>query len=402
MQVLKRDLGDQPKLELAEGQFELESLDAADLDTAPQVSARAAQLADSAEWEALHRLMARFEREGLRSGGRPLTSAITEGVLRQQASWLEGFDPCAAIPARHFFYDDVERLEEAFVIRPDDHLLAAMLARAHLDMGWARRGSGWAGSVTEEGWEGLRLHLERANELVTRFDAVDRASPYLAQVTHEIALASEWPASARRTAFETCLRLNPKCWSAMRSEAFHCLPRWGGSHEELETTARQAMALTPDLGAAAYAAFYWGVLRAEEEVLFTCDEALLAEGLADLCAAENSDPVVVNKLIDTVMDTVMPNIAHSMEHEAQLNTRREAFECVLDKVFAEHFTCHVRDCWTMTEKMVRGILCGVYHPLLSAGGQLRLTLDGGIEITLPDSAGDQTPPPDGAGMVPAE
>ncbi|MEM9912405.1 MAG: hypothetical protein AAF922_16635 [Pseudomonadota bacterium] len=368
--------------DLAPGQFHMDVVPLSEVSAKPATMVELAALVEADDWDSFLARTREIDSEGGRAEGAPLTYAALRAARPRQIAFLAMHPDCSAIPGRDLPLDDIERLEHVFVHRHRDPQLAALLAKAHLELAWARRGGDYADAVTEDGWRGFQMHLARANEIVSSFDARSEKSPMLAEITFNIALASEWDAAAQEAAFKNCLMLNPRCWQAMSQRAFHLLPRWGGDYEQLERAARQAMSDTHQYGAAAYAAFYLRVLDCDEGAMFSCDPELFAEGLYDMAAAEDGDPVLVNQLIQHSIEIVTPSFAlFGGAGEEEINARRAKFDTSSDAVFAAFFCCHVPEAWQGEADEITRLVRMMYANDLEAGRKVHLTQARGIEIS---------------------
>ena len=373
-----------PVPEIEDGQFELDVKTREEISGEPAALFRMRGLAGTDKWTEFLSQMARWDAVNASVEGQPLAYAGTRAARWAQLTYLEEYDNCYGMAASQLPLGSIEKLEMAFAEHHRDPRLAAVLARAHEEMAWARRGGDYADAVSQDGWDGFELHLDRANEVLGAFDVQQETSFLLASVTHTVALSSEWDDSACDAVFQRCLALNPRCWTVMRERAFHLLPRWGGDYDRLEIAARQAMADTSEQGAAAYAAFYLGVLNRDEGTLFYCDPILFAEGLADMATAEQDDQVFVNELIEAVIEIVTPTAqVFGGGGDVDINERRAAFENAADALLKDHFHCHVTDVWTSAPQQVWNIVATAYAAELEEGCTIRLTHEGGAQITPP-------------------
>ena len=370
---------DIPNIE--EGQFQLETKTRNEVSKQPGAFRHMKGFVQAEDWDGfLHQLKA-WDDANTHADGDPLVYTGSHAARWNQHAFLQEQDDCSGMAAWELPWDAIEALEMEFARNHTDPRLAAVLARAHDELAWARRGGDYADAVSRDGWKGFEEQLTRANQIVSDFDAAQEGSHLLASVTHTVALSSEWNDDDRDRAFQTCLDLNPRCWGSMAERAFHLLPRWGGDYEQLEVAARQAMSDTHQFGAAAYTAFYLGVINCDDGALFSCDADLFAEGLADMAAAENSDQVLVNRLIETVIEIVTPRVGMFGGHDGEINARRADFAHVADKLFRDHLRCHITDVWTSDPQEAFNIAASMYAAELEAGLRISLSLENGIEIT---------------------
>lgn len=200
---------------------------------------------------------------GARSGlTRVLNTASPEQCRDAIANHLSRFDAAA---------DAAQR----------DPALAAIAARAHLDVGWAFRGDGYAESVTEEDWAEMSGHYETAAKRIAPFLASKPVFPPIAHAAHIIARQQDGDAALKR-AYDRWCAADPGNPTIYAEHAFHLLPRWGGSHTELAATAQRAATIDPEgLGAAPALWLYLGVLECEPEALAAVDPDLFRDAVRD-------------------------------------------------------------------------------------------------------------------------
>jgi hypothetical protein len=133
---------------------------------------------------------------------------------------------------------DLSPLMEWIAGAPTDQLdpwAARVIAgRYEIKAAWEKRGSGYASTVTEEGWEGFHKHLEMAyNHLIAAHDmAPDR--PEAAGDLITIAMATRLPdGQDEQYWFEQAINAQFD-WNVAYSRILGALePKWGGSFEDL-------------------------------------------------------------------------------------------------------------------------------------------------------------------------
>ncbi|WGW05007.1 hypothetical protein [Tropicibacter oceani] len=348
-----------------------------------RIESRARQLSEGADWDGLHRLMADLDAESGKSCGKVLTRCAARGTRGAQADWVAQLGGGAALPVSAILYDELERLELAYALRPDDHHLGAILTLAHLEMARVRQDLTPVDDDT--GADGHDLHLARANEILTEWHAKAPGSGFLTMVAHRVACEVPGADTLIHDRFAQALEEAPTDWDLMKEHAFHLLPGQRGDYEMLELEARRTMVATPDTGAAAYAAFYMGVMTRDPGTLFLADAALLAQGLCDIARAEAGDPATVNRLLQFCTDITTPTDSGNPGADAEINAQRSRFAKVASGLFAEWFTCHVPECWTVPADSMRRSLAAHYAPLLEQGDRISLTR-AGIAINPPKAA----------------
>jgi hypothetical protein len=128
---------------------------------------------------------------------------------------------------RRMFY---ERLKE---LKAEPWITNMIGGRFHIDAAWEARGSGWANSVTEEGWKQFNAHLSASYECLKK--AYELEPKYPEAATSMITVMMGGSAHAADE--------NPRVWfdRAVQGQFDYAdayaflfsamMPRWGGSHE---------------------------------------------------------------------------------------------------------------------------------------------------------------------------
>jgi len=114
--------------------------------------------------------------------------------------------------------------------------------RIEIDKAWAARGNGWSSSVTEERWEGFKLHLSRARTLLTEAWTVKPERPEAA--VQMINLAKAGHANQGETPvlwFNRAIKADPDYLKAYITMLGAVLPRWGGSLEQIHDLGMTAL-----------------------------------------------------------------------------------------------------------------------------------------------------------------
>lgn len=365
--------------------FDQDALDAAlsvevledELDPLEQVVTHCETLSEEGRWDDLHRLMASFDARRAIYAGERLVAVAGMGARALQSRHLQEFADCVAVPVSDINPGELTRLELALASRPDDHYLAGITARAHVEMAWALRGGDFADSVTDVGWEGYVKHIKRAQDILAPFDAKALNSPYVALIKHVIAPNLEDAAQALNTAFDDYMALDPYNWDVMADHAFHLLPRWYGDYDQIEVKARTTMARTEKTaGAAAYAAFYLGILGRDEGAIMMAEPDLLLQGLRDMINHGERDPSQINGLIAQCFDAFAPQFsAFPNSDDAVVNEKRAELRRIPNILIREYLDAHVPQAWPIEPEMMRQLVGLAYQPELERGAEVRIGLD---------------------------
>jgi hypothetical protein len=106
--------------------------------------------------------------------------------------------------------------------------------------GWEARGSGYADTVTEQGWKVFREKLQLAEEQLKKAEALEENDAYLYAVWIEVAMGLGASKQERMKLVEAAKDIDPEFYAAYEKMQFSLTPRWGGSAEEIEAFAREA------------------------------------------------------------------------------------------------------------------------------------------------------------------
>ncbi|NNE52668.1 MAG: hypothetical protein HKN30_09730 [Sulfitobacter sp.] len=192
--------------------------------------------------------------------------------------------------------DGIEALEEVLQEHSDDYIIAAVVAQAHMDIGWAWRGTGWDTEVPEYNRAVFEAHFDRARDILNSFCCIDQDSPLLAAASCAL-LGGQNPGDRSVTErYQALIDLNPANPRSLRAFGTHLLPRWYGDYETLELEARRTALRTADTwGAGGYTWVQFDAISCDEQALANLDIEFFIEGLHDILE-RGTDPHTVNLL----------------------------------------------------------------------------------------------------------
>lgn len=105
--------------------------------------------------------------------------------------------------------------------------------RYHIDAAWKARGSGWAYSVTQEGWEGFYRELQLAGTALHKSWEANPEYPYAPASMIKVCMGASLPDKETRTWFLRAIEAQEDYLPAYRNYLWSILPRWGGSDAQL-------------------------------------------------------------------------------------------------------------------------------------------------------------------------
>ena len=179
------------------------------------------------DWRGLSDLIKRLDRSRVctPSGIRHLEIA-TYYIRGELSAFYE--EPTTDYCEYAFGFSDetIELIRDAAEAFPDSYALAALLARLHLDCGWAAR--------ADDDPTVMTAHYDQARQLVTTFDPVQYNSPFLAEIQYRLCIGLPDGHDRIGAAFSDWCDLDPGNITALKQHAFLCLPSWFGSAEIID------------------------------------------------------------------------------------------------------------------------------------------------------------------------
>jgi len=143
---------------------------------------------------------------------------------------------------------------------------SAQIARGRLliNRAWAHRGSGYGSSVTEEGWLNFRKYIAAARSNFEEQKAVASVDPKWYEEMLIVARAQSWSPVKFEALVDEALAREPQYYQTYFMVLENLLPKWGGSIDEIEAFAQDAVRRTKHLeGQGMYARVYWFVSQTE-------------------------------------------------------------------------------------------------------------------------------------------
>ena len=243
-------------------------------------------LARQEDWEALSALIRHADlMRDLTPGFMPVAELMAYGaradvILAAEHALMDG-KPAKDAP----LMAGIEALEHVLAEHPNDHIIAAIVAQTHMDIGWAWRGTGWDAEIPTRNREAFAAHFDRASDIVEQYSGKTSNSPFLAATCCALLANAEQEEHSVANHYEILIDLNPGNPKSMRSMGNHLLPRWFGSYAELELEARRTAARTQKLwGAGAYAWVQFDAITYDDQACANLDVPFFVEGLRDILA----------------------------------------------------------------------------------------------------------------------
>ena len=266
---------------------------------------RGQKLARLEDWDKLTAEIATADAEREKTpGGMPVAEILAFGarndVVNAAEHALMNGRPAHDAP----LMAGIEALEHVLSEHPENPALASIVALAHVDLGWAWRGTAWKIEVPARNLEAFSAHFDRAGSILAVCDATSLDSPLVAAA--KCALSAARTSSTRQVAreFETWVNLDPRNGRAYRAFGAQMLPRWNGSYDQLELEARRTAGRMHDIwGAGAYAWTMFDAISGDTEACARVDLEFFLDGLRDILR-HSTDQHTVNLLLAYCANTM--------------------------------------------------------------------------------------------------
>jgi hypothetical protein len=146
------------------------------------------------------------------------------------------------------------------------HSPFAAIAEAELwrTAAWRARGSGYASSVTPEGWRLFHERSRKAEQALLNSRSYASANPLWSFVYLETSPGLQWTVEQQLALFRKSIDQEPSFYPSYFSMMQYLLPRWGGDRKQIAELVEYAEEKTKAVeGAALYARIYWYLAQSE-------------------------------------------------------------------------------------------------------------------------------------------
>ncbi|WP_226892675.1 hypothetical protein [Phycobacter azelaicus] len=179
--------------------------------------------------------------------------------------------------------DGIMALEAIRKDHRSDPYLTALIAFAHIDIGWLWRGPGLEEPPSRVHLRRCAAHFERARVLLAKLSDQPSDSAFLAAADCSLFSAQKAGTLHVADAYARLIDLAPRNHRPMRALGLQMLPRCSGSYAALELEARRTAARTEDIwGAGGYTWVYFDALTTDPEASGHVDTKFFVDGLRDI------------------------------------------------------------------------------------------------------------------------
>ena len=252
------------------------------------------RLARQEEWETLSAQLHQLDAACAKTeGGMPIAELMAFGARADVVAAAE-HALVSGRPARDApLLEGIEALERVLAEHPDDPMIAAVVAHAHIDIGWAWRGTGWDIEVPMPNREAFDAHFERAGDILSRFLRLETQSALIASVKCAVNAGAAKLLSTVVADYESWITQDPRNPRAMRAFGGQLLPRWHGTYDRLDIEARRIAGITHDIwGAGGYAWVMMDAISTDTEACARLDLDFFLDGLRDILRCTRDQHIV--------------------------------------------------------------------------------------------------------------
>jgi len=137
--------------------------------------------------------------------------------------------------------------------KPDSVSAHIAYAQYYVNYAWHARGTGYADTVTAEGWRLMKQRLEKAFRLLGEARLLKEKDPFWGSVALTVALGQGWSEQVYADLMKDLHENHPGYWGYDVARAYSLLPRWYGEEGDWEKYAEERSNIPDGLGDELYA-----------------------------------------------------------------------------------------------------------------------------------------------------
>ena len=229
-------------------------------------------------------------------GGMPIADLLAYGARSDVINGVEHALQDGRTAGEAPLIDGIIALEAVQRDYASEPLITLIVALAHIDVGWAWRGTDWDTVVPKLNRRRCAAHFDRAHHLLSPLCGIELNSPMLAAARCALLAGQRDPQSRIADDYEDLIDLDPQNHRHMRALGNHLLPRWFGDYSQLELEARRTASRTQDIwGNGGYTWVCFDAIASDEQACAGVDVEFFTDGLRDILKAR-PDQAMVNLL----------------------------------------------------------------------------------------------------------
>jgi Domain of unknown function (DUF4034) len=130
-------------------------------------------------------------------------------------------------------------LREWASAQPESVTARVALAETYVNFADKARGSGYANTVSDDGWKLYKERVEIAASILAEASRLKEKCPYWYEAMQHVALTQGWEKSQARQLFEQAVAFEPGYYHYYREYGNFLLPKWYGAPGETEAFAKE-------------------------------------------------------------------------------------------------------------------------------------------------------------------
>lgn len=261
----------------------------------------------------------------------------------------------------------------AYSSAPRNPVLAALAARANIGVAWSIRDDRPIEIIPQDDRVAMDTRIERAQNILRPFKPLGGA--ILGEARYRAAVMDKTADEDLPALYRDWTDADPEDAIPMEMHGFFLLPRWGGSHENIELEARRAALRTePTIGYAGYAMLTLPLLEHEPELLTAIEPALFAEGIDDWLSTF-PEPGRVNAYLREIVNILNAHLPH-LDDQPALQGFKDHLAQTLPRLIETHLRRVVLSAWDDEPDWIRSVIAYCYNDHIQSGGTVAVTSDG--------------------------
>lgn len=229
-------------------------------------------------------------------GGMPIADLLAYGARCDVVHGVEHALMDGLTAGEGPLIDGIVALEAVQRDYASEPVITLIVALAHIDVGWAWRGTDWESVVPKLNRSRCAAHFDRAQLLLSPLCGIELNSPLMAAARCALLAGQRDPQSRIADDYEDLIDLDPHNHRHMRALGNHLLPRWFGDYDQLELEARRTASRTQDIwGAGGYTWVCFDAIATDEQACARVDVDFFIDGMHDILKAR-PDQAMVNLL----------------------------------------------------------------------------------------------------------
>ena len=329
------------------------------------------------DWDGIHKQLLQDDAARVtEDGGRRITHLGIELAMKEIHAAIGSGGNGAEERALEAVQDFEARLGDA-----SDNLAAVVLAaHAHMEIGWLYRGHGSYETISHDALERMQYHFAQAQDILGVYKISEQRSPMLAAANFRLAVGVCNDGILFNAARAIWMDIDPGDVEMMEQVAFHLLPRWYGTPQQIVSAAAEIAEKTQEvMGDRAYAITLLSVAKEEPKIARTVDAPRLVQAAFDLMDDSENDQVVVNQVLAGLFYMALD--CAGQRRKTLRNAVREILETRLKGLIMRFWSDPLAD--------IRGNMANIFHRELEAGATIRIDMNG-FRLRMPEQAAPAT------------